>query len=60
MNDVDKQTLMIIFSEIEKNLKKAKKFHNITDIFIYIDFALSDVRKGIKYLNEQKSTQTKK
>jgi len=52
MDEVNKQTLMIIFNEIEKNLKKAKQFHDITDIFIYIDFALSDVKKGMKLLSE--------
>lgn len=51
---------MIIFGEIEKNLEKAKKFHNIADVFIYIDFALSDVRKGMKLLSEQENKQTKK
>jgi len=60
MDILKKQTLMIIFSEIEKNLKKAKQFHDITDVFIYIDFALSDVKKGMKLLNEPKNKQTKK
>jgi len=52
MDEVNKQTLMVIFSEIEKNLEKAKKFHDITDVFIYVDFALSDVKKGMKLLSE--------
>jgi len=60
MDILKKQTLMIIFGEIEKNLEKAKKFHNIADVFIYIDFALSDVRKGMKLLSEQENKQTKK
>jgi len=60
MDEVNKQTLMIIFYEIEKNLKKAKQFHDITDIFIYIDFALSDVKKGMKLLSEQENKQTEK
>jgi len=60
MDEVNKQTLMVIFSEIEKNLEKAKKFHDITDVFIYVDFALSDVKKGMKLLGEQENKQTEK
>jgi len=53
-DEVDRQTLVIIFSEIKKNLEKAKKFKIKEDIFLYIDFALSDVDKGLSLLEKLK------
>jgi len=54
MNEADRQTLVVILSEIRKELEKAKKFHDRTDMLVYIDFALSDVRKGLAFLNKLK------
>jgi len=51
-DEVDRQTLIIILSEIKKNLEKAKKFKINDDIFLYIDFALSDVDKGLNILKK--------
>ena len=54
MNEADKQTLIIILSEIRKELERAKQFNDKTDMLVYIDFALSDVRKGLDFLNKSK------
>lgn len=55
MNEADRQTLVVILSEIGKELEKAKKFRDRTDMLVYIDFALSDIRKGIAFLSKSKS-----
>jgi len=56
MNEADRQTLIVILSEIRKELERAKQFNDKTDMLVYIDFALSDVRKGLDFLNKSKSS----